>query len=91
MEPFGEANREPVFVTFGAKPIDVRTVGAGGKHLKLGFEIAGKRVDSIGFGLGDRALGSGSVDIVYQLRSDVWRGRMRHQLGLRDIRPSAHE
>ena len=91
MEPFGEANREPIFVTFGAKPIDVRTVGAGGKHLKLGFEIAGERVDSIGFGLGDRPLGSGSVDIVYQLRSDVWRGRIRHQLGLRDIRPSAHQ
>lgn len=88
MEPFGEANREPVLVTYGAVPLDVRTVGAGGKHLKISFDADGRRIDSIGFGLGDRPLGSGAVDIVYQLRSEVWRGRTRHQLGLRDIRPS---
>jgi single-stranded-DNA-specific exonuclease len=88
MEPFGEANREPVLVTFGAVPLDVRTVGVGGKHLKIIFDADGRRIDSIGFGLGDRELGSGAVDIVYQLRSEVWRGRTRHQLGLRDIRPA---
>jgi len=66
----------------------VRTVGVDGKHLKISFDADGRRVDSIGFGLGDRPLGSGPVDIVYQLRTEVWRGRTRHQLGLRDIRPS---
>ena len=88
MEPFGEANREPMLVTYGAVPLDVRTVGAGGKHLKIAFDADGRRVESIGFGLGDRPLGAGPVDIVYQLRSEVWRGRTRHQLGLRDIRPA---
>jgi single-stranded-DNA-specific exonuclease len=88
MEPFGEANREPVLVTYGAVPLDVRTVGVGGKHLKISFDADGRRIDSIGFGLGDRPLGSGAVDILYQLRSEVWRGKTRHQLGLRDIRPS---
>ena len=88
MEPFGEANREPVLVTYGAVPLDVRTVGVGGKHLKISFDADGRRVDSIGFGLGDRVLGSGAVDIVYQLRTEIWRGRTRRQLGLRDIRPA---
>ncbi|MDP7262763.1 MAG: single-stranded-DNA-specific exonuclease RecJ [Dehalococcoidia bacterium] len=88
MEPFGEANKEPVLVTYGAVPLDVRTVGVGGKHLKISFDADGRRIDSIGFGLGDRPLGSGPVDILYQLRSEVWRGRTRHQLGLRDIRPT---
>ena len=88
MEPFGEANREPVLVTYGAVPLDVRTVGAGGRHLRVSFDADGRRVDSIGFGLGDRELGSGPVDILYQLRSEVWRGKTRRQLGLRDIRPS---
>ena len=88
MEPFGEANREPALVTYGALPLDVRTVGAGGRHLKVSFDADGRRVDSIGFGLGDRELGSGPVDILYQLRSEVWRGKTRRQLGLRDIRPS---
>jgi single-stranded-DNA-specific exonuclease len=90
MQPFGEANREPVLVTYGAVPLDVRTVGAGGKHLKISFDADGRRIDSIGFGLGDRPLGSGAVDIVFQLRSEVWRGKTRHQLGIRDIRPSSN-
>lgn len=88
MEPFGEANREPVLITYGAVPLDVRTVGVGGKHLKISFDADGRRIDSIGFGLGDRELGTGAVDIVFQLRSEVWRGKTRHQLGLRDIRPA---
>ena len=88
MEPFGEANREPVLVTYGAVPLDVRTVGVGGKHLKISFDADERRVDSIGFGLGDRPLGSGAVDIAYQLRTEIWRGRTRHQLGIRDIRPT---
>ncbi len=88
MEPFGEANRKPVLVTYGATPIDVRTVGAGGKHLRISFEADGRRIDSIGFSLGDKPLGSGKVDIIYELRSEIWRGKTRHQLGLRDIRPS---
>ena len=88
MEPFGEGNRQPVLVTYGAVPLDVRTVGVGGKHLKISFEANGRRIDSIGFGLGDRPLGSGSVDIAFQLRSEIWQGKTRHQLGLKDIRPS---
>ena len=88
MEPFGEGNRQPVLVTYGAVPLDVRTVGVGGKHLKISFEANGRRIDSIGFGLGDRPLGSGSVDIAFQLRSEIWQGKTRHQLGLKDIRPA---
>ena len=88
MEPFGEGNRQPILVTYGAVPLDVRTVGVSGKHLKISFEANGRRIDSIGFGLGDRPLGSGSVDIAFQLRSEIWQGKTRHQLGLKDIRPS---
>ncbi|MDA1280102.1 MAG: single-stranded-DNA-specific exonuclease RecJ [Chloroflexi bacterium] len=88
MEPFGEANSEPILVARRTLPVDVHTVGAGGKHLKISFDSNGQRLDSIGFGLGDRPLGSGAVDIMFQLRSEIWRGRIRHQLGLRDIQPS---
>ena len=88
MEPFGEGNRQPLLVTYGAVPLDVRTVGAGGKHLKISFESNGQRIDSIGFGLGDDPLGTGLLDIAFQLRSEIWQGKTRHQLGLIDIRPS---
>ena len=88
MEPFGEGNRQPLLVTYGAVPLDVRTVGAGGKHLKISFDANGQRIDSIGFGLGDHPLGTGLLDIAFQLRSEIWQGKTRHQLGLIDIRPS---
>ena len=88
MEPFGEGNRQPLLVTYGAVPLDVRTVGAGGKHLKISFESNGQRIDSIGFGLGDHPLGTGLLDIAFQLRSEIWQGKTRNQLGLIDIRPS---
>ena len=88
MEPFGEGNRQPLLVTYGAVPLDVRTVGAGGKHLKLSFDANGQRIDSIGFGLGDHPLGTGLLDIAFQLRSEIWQGKTRHQLRLIDIRPS---
>ena len=88
MEPFGEGNQQPVLVTYGAVPLDVGTVGAGGKHLKISFEANGQRIDSIGFGLGDHPLGTGLLDIAFQLRSEIWQGKTRHQLGLIDIRPS---
>ena len=88
MEPFGEGNQQPVLVTYGAVPLDVRTVGAGGKHLKISFEANGQRIDSIGFGLGYHPLGTGLLDIAFQLRSEIWQGKTRHQLGLIDFRPS---
>ncbi len=89
MEPFGECNRAPLFISRGVIPMDVRTVGTGGKHLKVSFAANDRRIDSIGFGLGDRRIGPGVVDIAYQLRSETWRGKTRHQLGLMDIRPTS--
>jgi len=88
MEPFGEANPKPVFVTRGALPLQVKTVGSGGAHLRLALEQNGRRVDAIGFGLGRAELGPGAVDVAYSLKSDFWAGRKRQQLGLLDIRPS---
>lgn len=88
MEPFGVANRKPVFMSRGVMPSEVKTMGAGGKHLRMTLEHDGRRVNAIGFGLGDAPLGRGLVDIAYELRSDVWRGRVRKEIGLLDIRPS---
>ena len=88
MEPFGMANRKPIFLSRGVMPSEVKTMGAGGKHLRMNLEHDGRRVNAIGFGLGDAALGRGRVDVAYELRSDTWKGRVRKEIGLRDIRPS---
>ena len=88
MEPFGEANPQPLFIARSLSPVSVKTVGAQGKHLRLTLEQGGKRVDAIGFGLGSTSLGDGRVDAAFELRSDSWNGRIRYELGLRDVQPA---
>jgi len=89
MEPFGEANPRPVFVTRGALPLRIKTVGSGGRHLRLAIEQNGRAMDAIGFDLGKADLGRDAVDVAYSLRTDFWAGRKRRQLGLLDIRPAS--
>jgi single-stranded-DNA-specific exonuclease len=86
MEPFGQSNSKPVFVSRGVVPTEVKTIGAGGRHLRMKLEHEGRRVNAIGFGLGQAALGNGRVDVAYELRTDTWNGRIRKELGLLDIR-----
>ncbi len=88
MEPFGKGNAKPVFVSRGVRPVEVKTIGSTGKHLRMTLEDDGRRVGAIGFNLGDARLGNGLLDIVYELRSETWRGRVRKELGLLDVRPS---
>ena len=88
MEPFGEANARPVFITRGALPLQVRGVGSGGRHLRLVLEQNGRAMEAIGFDLGKADLGPGAIDVAYSLRTDFWAGRKRRQLGLLDIRPA---
>ena len=87
--PFGEGNPEPVIVTRGLNASNVRTVGAGGQHLRVDLESAGSSFPAIGFRLGSAPLGKGIVDAAYTPTENVWRGRRIRELGLLDIRPSA--
>jgi len=87
MEPFGEGNGKPVWITRGAYPLEWRTVGRDGSHLSCLFGIGGNTYRGIGFGmaeyvpmLGDR------VDLAFTLARDTWRGGNRIQLILKGIR-----
>ncbi|MEA3400487.1 MAG: single-stranded-DNA-specific exonuclease RecJ [Armatimonadota bacterium] len=91
LEPCGEGNPEPLLVARGVTVKQARTVGAGGKHLKLLVEGGGRHLDCIGFGLAD-ALShtrSGSrVDLCFTPKMDDYTGVPRLQLQLEDIRPA---
>ena len=86
--PYGEENPAPVFVTRNLAPVQVRTMGAGGRHLRMVLSDEGENWDAVGFGLGKAPLGGGAVDVIYSLRTNTWRGRTRQELHLLDVRPS---
>jgi single-stranded-DNA-specific exonuclease len=91
LEPHGEANPQPVFVTHAAciTPDSVRTVGHEGQHLKFrarGRE-SGSEWDAIAFRMGELAGGlPGRVDLAYSVEMNDYSGRP--QLVIRDLRPA---
>lgn len=91
--PFGEGNREPVFLVEDLEVEHVRAVGSDGKHLKLLLrpQVGGalKAFDAIGFNLGERFadIAPGHrVDAVFQLDENTWNGNTTLQLKLEDMR-----
>jgi single-stranded-DNA-specific exonuclease len=88
LEPFGQANQAPVFLSQKVKVVDSRTVGGTGKHLKLKLRDGQVVWDAIAFDLGDRQLSS-YLDIVYILEADNWNGREQLRLNIFDFLPIA--
>jgi single-stranded-DNA-specific exonuclease len=86
--PFGNANPIPVWGLRGITLDKVQRVGTDKKHLRLLFSTPTGPQDAIGFGLGDREVPEGPVDLAFQLRRNVFRGETRLQLMLQDLRPS---
>ena len=91
--PFGPGNEVPVFMAQGAvTSIPPRTVGHGGRHLKLVVQDSGnpsKRFEAIGFGMGERideVRAWRSFDIVFTLARNTYRGKSTLNLHLIDIR-----
>lgn len=88
MAPFGEGNAEPVW---GVR--DLRVLGSprivGDGHLKLLLGTGAVQIDAIGFGLGDREVPAGPIDVAAVLRKNTYMGRTTVQLHLKDFRPAA--
>lgn len=88
-EPTGLGNPTPVFVTYGVKVVEAKTVGSDGKHLKLKLEKNKNYFDAIGFGLGNFPIKSADtqkVDIVYSVEENIWNGNKSIQLKVKDLR-----
>lgn len=90
-EPFGIANQEPLFLVKQINVKGMKTVGEGGKHLKLTIEKDGVSFDSIGFSLGTRQSEVSfdqPVDLVGTLKEDNWNFQRKLQFSFKDFRPS---
>ena len=94
LAPFGIGNPEPVFATKGVKILDIRLVGADGKHLKLRLTdgVSKTIMEAIAFNFGhlSGACPPGQViDLVYALDLNVWKGNENLQLKVKDINAEA--
>ncbi len=88
LEPFGNANREPLFGAKGINIVDHRIVG--NNHLKLQLSQNNYQIDTIGFGMGDelKNIGSSStLDIAFVPEINEWNGMRNIQLKLKALRP----
>lgn len=92
LEPFGEANKRPVFLYKNLKIDSIRSL-SGGKHLKLILKDENTMVDAIGFNMGnltDEFLIGDKVDIVGNLEINNFNNKENIQINLKDIRKSSY-
>jgi single-stranded-DNA-specific exonuclease len=93
LEPTGAANPQPVFLSRGVEVIHHRAVGQDGGHLQLtlaaGSVTGYREIGAIAFRQGEWASHlPQTVDLVYSIGVNEWRGNRNLQLMVQDIRPS---
>jgi single-stranded-DNA-specific exonuclease len=92
--PFGEGNKDPVFLMKNLVIVELRTVGNGDRHIKLFLrapDSSPKMFEAIGFNLNEKFnyLKNGDViDVVFNLEIDSWNGNKKIQLKLIDLKIS---
>jgi len=92
LRPFGEGNREPVFLTEKLLIDEVRIVGNGNKHLKLKLRAQDgtpKIFDAISFNGIQKfpPLSAGTqIDAVFSLQRDDWNGNSKIQMNIVDLK-----
>ena len=94
LEPFGKANRRPLFASLGVTIKEARLVGNNQQHLRLRIEQQGREMVALAFNqaeewreLENRA-GRGPLDLAYTLMLDSWRGQESLALRVRALRIS---
>lgn len=88
LEPFGEKNKEPLFMLRNVKIDSIRTLSEG-KHMKLTLKEGIYLIECIGFNLGhlaeDYRIGD-KVDVVGNLAENHYQNLTKVQMILQDIR-----
>ena len=90
LEPYGEANKVPIFLIRNLKILSIRSLSEG-KHLKLKLSQDNYIIDAIGFNLGELAqkyLIGDKIDVVGSLEVNSFGGNEQIQVNLKDLRKS---
>lgn len=93
LEPFGQANQQPVFMSSSVYVAGAWARGADGQHLKLRLEDSqsGKSYEAMAFKLGKLVSYFARhpwIDIAYTLDENEWNGNTKLQLIIKDLRRS---
>ena len=98
LEPFGKANRRPLFASIGVTVKEARLVGNNRQHLRLRVEQQGREIVALAFNQADswRALdfqaggqaGQSPLDLAYTLMLDSWQGQESLALRVKELRVS---
>lgn len=90
LEPFGEANKTPIFLYRNLKIHSIRALSEG-KHLKLTLKDEHFYMDAMGFNMGsyveEYRIGD-KIDVVGTLEINTYNGNQSIQMNLKDIRAS---
>lgn len=88
MRPFGVGNPTPVWAAREVRLAESpRVVGKG--HLKMLIASGGRQYEAMGWGMGDRAIPDGPLDIAFQPKRDRFLGVDRIVLHIQDFRPAS--
>ncbi len=87
LEPYGCANKEPIFSMIGCTLHHSKAIGKEQNHLKTSIQSAdGMLFGGIMFNYDAYTLPSGKLDIAFQIKVNEWRGDKTLQLQLLDIK-----
>lgn len=91
LEPYGQGNSQPVFMSRHLKILDMKKIGKDGRHFKAKFCNNDAILDTIAFSKGawaDELSYDKTYDLAYRLEANEWNGFVNVQLSLIDIRES---
>ena len=89
LEPFGQGNPTPIFLSRGMSVLGAKTVGKDKTHLKLTLEKNDYVYDAIAFRQGQNLnVARGIVDIAYTAGMNYWNGKETMQLTVQDFKRS---
>ena len=94
LEPFGQMNKVPVFISREVRARDVKFVGREDNHVRFRAFQGNQFRNVIGFNLAHAFQSidaSEPVDIVYEMRRNTWGGRDSIEIKLLDLRNSHAE
>ena len=90
LEPFGEANKTPVFIYKNLRIDSIRALSEG-KHLKLTLKDGNTIINAIGFNMGEYSgqyLIGDRIDVIGILEINSYNGIENVQINMKDIRKS---